>query len=179
MGATLQGSSEIMIQTGPERIWAILEDSTLLPHWVPMVKQTTCASGQKERAGAVRTCHIEMNGRKNEVEERCVECVPHQRIFWLMERDSLGFSDMLSDYVFGFILEPKGEGITLVRLENYYQTRGAIGRLMNALMVKRKLHGLRKTMLDHLKRFAERPYSLRTSDRRQADETTTGKKISC
>ena len=55
-----QGISEIEIKARPDQVWAVLEDSTQLSAWAPMIKQTT---GKIERVGSVRTCQIEWEGR--------------------------------------------------------------------------------------------------------------------
>ena len=73
----MQGSDEVFIQAKAEQVWTILEDSTLLPQWAPMVKSTT---GKIERAGSVRTCQVEWEGRKDEVAERCIEAVPNRKV---------------------------------------------------------------------------------------------------
>ena len=61
MGRAFQGSSEVVVQAGPERVYTILEDSTLLSQWAPMIKHTT---GKIERVGSVRECRVEWDGRK-------------------------------------------------------------------------------------------------------------------
>ncbi|HLF87228.1 MAG TPA: SRPBCC family protein, partial [Nitrospiria bacterium] len=77
-----QGMSEIEVKARPEQIWAILEDSTQLSAWAPMIKQTT---GKIERIGSVRTCQVEWERRKDEVVERCIEATPNKKIAWEME----------------------------------------------------------------------------------------------
>ncbi len=51
-----QGRSEIEIKARPDQVWAILEDSTRLPDWAPMIKGTT---GKIEKVGSLRTCQVE------------------------------------------------------------------------------------------------------------------------
>lgn len=145
-----QGSSEIVVGTGPERIWAILEDSTLLPQWAPMVKHTT---GRTESVGSTRTCQVEWNGRKDQVVERCVEVVPNRKIAWVMEQGMM--TRMFSKISFWYVLEPKDRNTTLLRLGFLYQPRHVLARLMYALMMKRKLEQLRRSLLENVRNLAE------------------------
>ncbi len=150
MKGSVHGSDEILVQAKPETIWRVLEDSTLLPKWAPMVKHTT---GTTQRVGSVRTCQVEWGGRKDEVVERCVEATPHKKITWVMEKG--GMKKLFSDIRFGFVLEPKDGSATLLRLEFLYEPRNLLGRLMYALMMRPKLRDLRLTLLRNLKEMVE------------------------
>jgi uncharacterized protein YndB with AHSA1/START domain len=150
MGTAFQGLSEIVIQAGPERVYAILEDSTLLPHWAPMVKHTT---GTTERVGSVRTCLVEWEGRADQIVERCVEAVPNKMIAWVMEQGMM--TRMFSKVSFWFKLEPKGSNTTLLRLGFLYEPRHILARLMYPLMMRRKFEQLRQTLLENIKDFVE------------------------
>ncbi len=147
----LQGRDEILIQARPERIWGILQDSTCLPQWAPMVKSTT---GKIEGVGSVRTCQVEWEGRKDQVVERCIEAVPNKKIAWVMERGMM--TKMFSKIQFGFTLEPKDGGATLVQLGFLYEPRNLLARLMYSLMMKRKLNQLRQTLLKNIKNLSEK-----------------------
>lgn len=144
------GSSEILVKARPEQVWAILEDSTRLPDWAPMIKGTT---GKIEKVGSLRTCQVEWEGRKDEVVERCIEATPPKKILWVMEKG--GMKKLFSDIRFGFALEPKDGDITLLRLEFLYEPKNIIAYLMYILMMKRKLKDLRQTLLNNLKELAE------------------------
>lgn len=150
MGKAFQGSSEILVETEPARVWAILEDSTLLPQWAPMVKSTT---GKTERIGSVRTCQVEFEGRKDQVTERCIEAIPNQKIAWVMEQGMM--TKMFSKIQFGFTLEPRDARATLIRLGFLYEPRNLVARLMYTLMMGRKFDRLRRTLLENIKRLAE------------------------
>ncbi|MBI3603086.1 MAG: SRPBCC family protein [Nitrospirae bacterium] len=150
MGDALQGLSEIVIQAGPERVYAILEDSTLLPRWAPMVKHTT---GRTEKVGSVRTYQVEWEGRKDEVAERCVEAIPNKKIAWIMEKGMM--TRMFSRISFWYVLEPQGRSTTVLQMGFLYEPRHILARLMYALIMKRKLKQLRRSLLENLKNLAE------------------------
>lgn len=156
MRGKLQGRSEIVIQAPLAQIWRILEDSEVnLPRLWPMVQRCAIASGGKERVGAVRTCDVAWVGRTGQTVERCIESVPNRKLSHAIEQDSFGFTRMLSDFWFSFVLEPQGAEVTLVRVETHYGPKGLRGRVMSALMIKRKFREVRETALVNLKELAE------------------------
>lgn len=152
MSWQVQGSDEIVIEAVPERIWEILEDTTRLPEWAPMVRHT---SAQRESLGAVRECAVELEGRPGRVAERCVEFVPNRRIAWLMVEESFGFGRMFADQGFSFTLEPRGGGQTLVRNESYYRPKQVLAQVMSVVLMRGKFRHIRERVLLNLKRLAE------------------------
>lgn len=151
MTQALQGSNEIIVNAKPEVIWHVLQDSTLLPKWAPMVTHTT---GTTERVGSVRTCQVEWQGRRDEVVERCVEATPYRRIGWVMERGMM--MKMFSRVAFGFALEPRGPNTTLLRMDYRYAPKNVLAALMFKVMMRRKLNEMRGTLLANLKSLIER-----------------------
>ena len=156
MKSKLQGSSEVVVQASPERIWGILEDSqSNLSRLWPMVKSVEIDG--IERVGVVRRCEVEFTGQSGHTVERCIESVPNRKLAHSIEQDSFGFSRMLSDFWFAFVLEPRGPEGTTVRVETHFEPKGLRGRIMSTLMAKRKFGELRETALGNLKRLAESP----------------------
>lgn len=154
MKRAVQGSNEIIVNAKPEPIWLVLEDSTLLPKWAPMVRRTT---GTTERVGSLRTCRVEWQGREDEVVERCVEATPHTRIGWMMERGMM--MKMFSKVSFGFALEPRDGNTTLLRMEYCYEPKNVLAGLMFEVMMRRKLNAMREMLLGNLKAFIEQSES--------------------
>ena len=153
MRGKLQGSSEIVVSAPPEAVWEVLEDSGAnLPRLWPMV--THCEIDGKERVGAVRTCSVELMGKTGRTVERCIESVPNRRLAHAVDDDSFGFSRLLSDFWFVFVLEPVRSGETRVRVESHFDPRGLRGRIMSALMIKRKFREIRETALANLSLLA-------------------------
>jgi hypothetical protein len=74
---------------------------------------------------------------------------------WTLERDTFGFSRMMSDFGFSFTLTPTAEGKTVLRNETYYRTRGLLSGAMNRLVIQRKFRGVRRGFLAKLKRLSE------------------------
>jgi uncharacterized protein YndB with AHSA1/START domain len=154
MNIVIQGANETVLRATPQQIWAVLEDSQLLPRWIPMVRAVTTME-EREHVGAMRTCQVEMEGRRGEIVERCIEATPHRKIAWMMERDSLGFSSMFTDFGFSFELEPMAGTATLVRLRGFYRPKHLLARVMNAFVMRRKLHRLRERILVNLRQIVE------------------------
>lgn len=153
-----QGSNEIVIEAAAEQVWAVLQDATRLPDWAPMVLKTT---GTREAMGAVRECEVNLEGRSGRVCERCVTFEPFTRIGWELVHDTLGFSRLLGEFGFDFVLEPLGQAETRVRNSTYYTPRGVLGSLMSVLVLRRKFAAIRSRMLANLKQISEgRPASV-------------------
>ncbi len=153
MNGNIQGRNEIVVAVGPEVIWTILQDSTRLTQWAPMVEHTT---GAREAVGAVRECRVQLDGRPGRVTERCVVFEPHSRIGWELMEDTFGFSRMLRDFGFDFVLEPVGGNATRVQSTTYYNPNGLFGAVMNILAMRGKFHHIRALMLANLKALSER-----------------------
>lgn len=150
MAMAFQGSDEILINSRPEQVWAVLEDSTLLPEWAPMVKSTT---GKTERVGTVRRCQVEWEGRQDEVMERCVEAIPNKKIAWVMEQGMM--TKMFSTIRFWYVLEPRDGDTTSLQLGFLYEPRNLFARLMFLLMMRSKFGRLRRTLLGNIKDLVE------------------------
>ena len=149
-----QGRTDILIDSSRETIWEILADPQRIPDWVPMVRSVDTPEGQRESVGALRRCRVDMNGRPGEVVERCIACRPNETLSHMLVHDTIGFGRMLSDFGFTFSLQPADGGATRVALETYYAPRGLSGRVLNAVMLRRKFAGLRRAMLSNLRRLA-------------------------
>lgn len=150
--ALAKGSNEILIDAPPSAVWAILEDSTMLSQWMPIVTGTT---GTVEARGRDRTCDVTMGRRHGQVRERCVVFDPPRRIGWVLVDDTLGFAKMLSGFAFDFALLAGGAGRTRLINTTYYRPKGLFARLMSALVLKRKFAGVRLDALANLSRMAE------------------------
>jgi uncharacterized protein YndB with AHSA1/START domain len=153
--ANLQGHSEQTISASPERVWEVIEDSSLLDQWVPAVERVT-EHAAREEPGSVRRCEVALGGRRGYVVERCIESVPQHRLRHAVDDDSLGFTKMFRDYTFTLELEPSGEDSTTVTCETFYEPRGILARVMNAALMRRRFAGVREGLLSGLRELVER-----------------------
>jgi uncharacterized protein YndB with AHSA1/START domain len=152
--ARLQGRSEVVVDAPPDRIWEVLEDPTRLPDWVPVV-EIVSEHAERERPGSLRRCEVAMGKRRGYMVERCVESVPGRRLHHAVEDDSLGFTKMFRDYSFTIELEPRENDATVVTCQTFYEPRGTLPRLMNAIMMRRRFAGVREEILRGLKGLVE------------------------
>lgn len=155
-----QGNDRLEIDAPSDMIWAIIEDSARLPAWVPMVDGVDVPEGRREQVGAVRTCDVRMLGRRGQITERCTELDPGRRITYTVDHETLGFARLTAGFGFSIELRPVNPDTTVVTLTSSYQPRGFLGRLANPLL-HRQLRRTRRTMLDHLKRLAEKTWAVR------------------
>lgn len=117
-----------------------------------MVLKTT---GTREAKGTVRECEVRLEGRPCRVCERCVEFEPFTRIGWELVQDTFGFSRLLGEFGFDFVLKPLGGTATRVRNTTYYTPRGLLGHVMSALILRRKFSQISSRMLANLKTISE------------------------
>jgi uncharacterized protein YndB with AHSA1/START domain len=149
-----QGRTEQLINASPARVWSILEDSSLLPKWVPVVDEVV-RHEEREGPGTVRRCNVDFGGRRGYMVERCVEAIPERRLRHVVADDSLGFTRHFADYAFVLELEPERPGRTLITCETFYEPRGVLSRMMNALVMRRKFAATRERILLGLKQISE------------------------
>lgn len=135
-------------------VWAILEDSSLLPRWATVVDQVDCRAPGPETVGSVRECRVNFAGREGSIVERCVAVVPGTTIAYVVDEDTLGFNRMFADYGFTITLAEATSG-TIVRMDTYYTPRNVLTWAMNALVMRRKFAKTVDTLLEGLARLAE------------------------
>jgi uncharacterized protein YndB with AHSA1/START domain len=149
-----QVQCEMAIAAPVEKVWEIVQDSTLLPGWMPNVDHTEITTEQSSSVGEVRQCAVSMAGRSGQLIEQCVAFDPLEKISFKVQQDSFGFSRIITDLGYTMFLEPN-DGNTRVRLEYYYREKGLIGRVLNKLVIKPQWNPLCLKMLDGLKQFVE------------------------
>jgi uncharacterized protein YndB with AHSA1/START domain len=155
MKGNSQGADELLIDAPAARVWSILEDTSLLPQWVPPVLELL-EHDAREGVGSVRRCGVAFGSKRGYIVERCVEAVPERRLAHVVEDDSLGFGRYFADYGFALELEPRGDGGTLASCTSYYKPRGLVSRVLNALLMRRRFSATRQEILGGLKELAER-----------------------
>jgi len=87
--------------------------------------------------------------------ERLVELVPEKKTVWTIESDTMGMSKMLKDPQFCFYLEKLSDNKTRIINESYYKPASLIVKIMNALMMKRKMTQIQEQILSNIKSLAE------------------------
>ena len=148
----LQAHNEAIINAPISSVWAIITDIKLLDKINPGV---ITATGRMDKQGETRTCEMNNNGRKGTMTEKLVELVHEKKTVWAIENDSMGMGKMLIDPRFCFYLEKLGDNQTKIINESYYEPASLMVRIMNALMMKRKMGQIQQQILTNIKTLAE------------------------
>lgn len=149
----LQAHNEALINAPISKVWAIITDINLLPKVNPGV---ITATGRMDKQGETRTCEMENNGRKGTMTEKLIELVPEKKTVWAIENDSMGMGKMLKDPRFCFYLEKINDNQTKIINESYYEPANFMVKIMNALMMKKKMGEIQGKILSNIKAIAEK-----------------------
>jgi carbon monoxide dehydrogenase subunit G len=150
--STLQARNETIINAPISKVWSLITDINQLHKVNPGVIKAT---GRMDKQGETRTCEMNNNGRKGTMTEKLIEMVPESKTVWTIESDSMGMSKMLVDPRFCFYLEKLDENRTKLTNESYYKPANAMVKIMNALVMKRKMRQIQGQILDNIKSLTE------------------------
>jgi len=148
----LQARSEAIINAPVHSIWSIITDINLLQQINPGVLKAT---GRMDRQGETRTCEFNNVGRKGSMTEKLIELIPEKKTAWTIENDTMGMSKMLKDTKFCFNLEKLDDNKTKLVNESYYQPANLIAKIMNSLVMKKKMGQIQEQILSNIKTLAE------------------------
>lgn len=149
----LQAHNEALINAPISKVWAIITDINFLPKVNPGV---ITATGRMDKQGETRTCEMENKGRKGTMTEKLIELVPEKKTVWAIENDSMGMGKMLKDPRFCFYLEKINDNQTKIINESYYEPANFMVKIMNALMMKKKMGEIQGKILSNIKAIAEK-----------------------
>lgn len=149
----LQAHNEAIINAPISSVWAIITDISLLDKINPGV---ITAKGRMDKQGETRTCEMQNGGRKGTMTEKLAELVHEKKTVWVIESDTMGMAKMLKDPRFCFYLEKVGDDKTKIINESYYEPANIMVRIMNSLMMKRKMGQIQDKILSNIKILAER-----------------------
>jgi Polyketide cyclase / dehydrase and lipid transport len=149
----LQARNEAIINAPVSKIWVIITDINLLPKINPGILS---ASGRMDRQGETRTCEFNNRGRKGTMTEKLIELEPEKKTVWTIESDTMGMSKMLKDTRFCFYLEKLSDNKTKIINESYYQPANLMAKIMNGLMMKKKMRQIQEQILSNIKTLTEK-----------------------
>ena len=150
-----QWRTSITVRASRERVWAIVDDLSLIPQYHPEVRKVDVLSGQGTRALGVKyECTIPQ-GRRGSCVEEVVDYVPGERTATAFPEDTWGMSTMFAGFVVETILLPHGEGETVLLLEAYYEPIGWKTRLLNVLLLRRLMARRALRTIEGIKHLAE------------------------
>jgi ligand-binding SRPBCC domain-containing protein len=140
--------NSIRIDTTPDKVWSVLASLDALAKYDPGVTKSEIVSAAKEGPGAARRCDLTPGGW---FKERVTDWRPGEALSFELYECSLPVRRLRHSYT----LVPEG-GATVVRQRMEYALKlGPLGKLLDAVMVRRKWDAGIKGFLSGLKRFAE------------------------
>ena len=149
----LQARNEAIINAPIASVWAAITDINVLHKINPGV---TKATGRMDKQGETRTCEMQNGGRKGTMTERLAELVYEKKTVWVIENDTMGMSKMLIEPRFCFYLEKLGDNKTKIINESYYKPANLMVKIMNALMMKKKMGQIQGQILNNIKSLTEK-----------------------
>jgi len=138
----------IRIDATPDKVWSVLASLDALGKYDPGVSKVEIVSAAKDGPGAARRCDLTPGGW---FKERVADWRPNEALSFELYECSLPVRHLEHSYK----LVRDGEA-TIVRQRMQYELKfGLLGKLLDALMVRRKWNAGIKAFLLGLKRYAE------------------------
>jgi uncharacterized protein YndB with AHSA1/START domain len=140
--------NSIHIDAPPDRVWAALASLDLLQKYDPGVKRSEIVSAERTGPGAARRCDLRPGGW---FKERVADWRPNEGLSFELYECTLPVRALRHSYT----LVPDAAGTTVSQRMEYRLELGLLGRLLDALVVRRKwdagIHGF----FSGLKRYVE------------------------
>lgn len=140
---------DILIQAPTARVWQALVDLPAVQHYNPGVKAATLNSGSHEGIGASRRCEFKDGGWAG---ERITDWSPGREIAMEIYEGTLPFASMQ----WRTTLIPEQTGTRVSQELRYRMRFGVLGRVLDKLMVRRKLDQGISAVFAGLKAYVER-----------------------
>lgn len=142
--------NEIIINAPVEKIWEILATPEILDQYDPTVKKSTLISTEKTGIGAKRK--VDMLDGKNWFEERITVFEPNKSIAYQLTDCSFPIKGLKHTYSF----EKTSNQIKVRQVMEYTVKFGLLGKLMDAMMIRKQSDAGIKKFFGGLKQFAEK-----------------------
>ena len=142
-------NNEIIINAGPEKIWNILTEPALLDKYDPTVKKSALISIEKTGIGAKRK--VDMLDGKNWFEEKITEFEVTKALTYQLTDCSFPIKGLKHSYTF----EKIGNQTKVKQVMEYTVKFGLLGKLLDALMIRKQSDAGIKKFFSGLKNYAE------------------------
>jgi uncharacterized membrane protein len=140
---------ETTIDAPVQRVWQVLANLEEVQHYNPLVTQTRYVSSNREGPGATRRCEFKPKGFSV---ERVIEWRPDE----VLGIELIESSWPLKSSRWWTRLSPEGEKTRVSQDLEYEPKWGVLGKLMDAMMMRRKMDRTIADIFVGLKEFAER-----------------------
>lgn len=142
--------NEITIDAPIWTIWNTLSTIDQLDQYDPTVKKSTALTTNTSGVGAKRK--VDMLDGKNWFEEKVTECKPNEALAFELTACSFPIHRLTHSYSF----EPVGQQIKVKQVMQYQMKFGLLGKIMDALMVRKQSDQGIKKFMSGLKSFTEK-----------------------
>ena len=144
-----QLNHEIHIATLPAKVWAVLADLEAVQHYNPGVKHAVYTTTMREGVGAARRCDFKPKGW---AKERVIAWEAQKAITLEIEESQLPFEFMR----WRTAVAPDGAGTRVTQQLEYKVKFGLLGRLLDKLVIRRKIDQTLAQLFINLKQFVEK-----------------------
>ncbi len=140
--------NSIRINAPPEKVWSVLAALDVLQEYDPGIAKCQTVLPSREGVGAARQCDLTPGGW---FKERISEWKPHETLTFELFECTLPVRKLRH----GYTLKPEGGGTVVTQRMEYELKFGPIGKLMDAVMVRRKFDAGIKGFFAGLKQYVE------------------------
>lgn len=141
--------NEIVLKAPIDKVWDILSDLELLDKYDPTVSKSTLVSSVKTGIGAKRK--VCMRDQKNWFEEQVTAYTPMEQLTYQLTDCSFPITGLKHSYSFS----REGEHTRVKQQMQYTMKFGILGRVLNAVMVRKQIDSGVKKFFSGLKDYAE------------------------
>lgn len=140
--------NSIRIDARPEKVWSVLATLDALDRYDPGVTKSEIVTDTREGPGSARRCELKPGGW---FKEKVADWNPNESLSFELFECALPVLRLKHSYT----LTPDGSG-TVVRQRMEYELKfGPVGKLLDALMVRRKWDAGIKGFFAGLKHYVE------------------------
>jgi len=139
---------EVHIDAPVSAVWNVLADLEAVQYYNPLVAKATCTSENRQGVGAARHCDFKPSGFSKE------------QVFEFQEGKALGIEVVNSSWPVTYcrwrtVLTPDGQGTLVSQDLEYAPKFGVLGKIMDAVAMRRKFNGILNDIFAGLKKYVE------------------------
>ncbi len=150
-----QIEQQVVINRSAQDVFAVLDNSSLLPLWAPPVSNVSDCAVNGERVGTERRCQATLSGRSGEMVEKVIDRSDGKSITYAVVKETFGMRKMFLGYGFRLTVSPVSSAVSNVKLETFYTSRNLFVFALNTLFMRRQFRGVVLGLLNGLKGYAE------------------------
>ena len=140
--------NSIRIDAPPDKVWSVLASLDLLDHYDPDVAKSEIVTSSRDGLGSARRCDLKPGGW---FKEKVADWTPNESLSFELFECTLPVRRLKHSYRL-----TRDGSATIVRQRMEYELKfGAVGKLMDAMMVRKKWDAGIKGFFAGLKKYVE------------------------